>query len=51
MEILGLAFAGTATQERAAMARFAAETRERRLAALIADSRAGVKVKPLRWGA
>lgn len=28
-----------------------AETRERRLAALIADSRAGVKVKPLRWGA
>ena len=27
------------------------ETRERRLAALIEDSRAGVKVKPLRWGA
>ena len=28
-----------------------AQTRERRLAALIEDSRAGVKVKPLRWGA
>jgi uncharacterized protein YdeI (YjbR/CyaY-like superfamily) len=28
-----------------------AETRERRLATLIEDSRAGVKVKPLRWGA
>ena len=28
-----------------------AETRERRLATLIEDSRAGMKVKPLRWGA